>query len=236
MCADSAYSHPQNRYRQTLLDRARALAPASVLEVGCGGGGFIRDAVSLDANVIGIDPDESAVSALQSEGLDARVGSAEQLEFADQSQDVVVFSYSAHHIANWQAALNEALRVSQNTVLILDPWFDHRIVSQVVAGDFDSWCKSIDRDSGMVHNNCMDAADLLTPLADRLGAFEINLDYQLVLRELGAEQLVEMARGQLDKCGNNVARISEFTAIRKAAQVKGFSGDGAILLSIAKSG
>ena len=152
---------PQETYRQALLQRLSALTPERVLEVGCGGGGFLRSARGTGPTLFGIDPDEDAVQALGEEGFEVSRGQAQQLAFPDQAMDVVVFSYSAHHIEDWQRALEEALRVARRAVLILDPWYDKRLPCQRVARTFDVWCKQIDRECGMVHNDCLDAADLV---------------------------------------------------------------------------
>jgi len=225
---------PQDHYRERLLHELAALKPERVLEVGCGSGAFLRGASALGLGIAleGIDPDESCVAKLRDEGFAVRVGQAQKLDLADASVDVVVFSFTAHHIADWHAALLEALRVSRRAVLILDPWYDMGLASQSVAAAFDRWCKAIDRSTGMVHNDCMDAKALLAPIEQQLSDFSIRVDYMLVLQELGLQHLAGAAEAQLRQASEPGRWQLALDLILHDAQAHGFSDDGAILLAI----
>jgi SAM-dependent methyltransferase len=156
------------------------------------------------------------------------------LPFEAESIDLVVFSYTAHHIANWPAALSEALRVSRRGVVVLDPWYDERIPSQATALAFDRWCKRIDRANGMVHNDCLDAQALLG--ADTLArpGLRVKYEYMLALSELGVPALEEAATAQLAAAQEPERWRLALAGILNAAQATGYSDDGAILLAITK--
>jgi SAM-dependent methyltransferase len=224
---------PQALYRRKLLEELVALKPRRVLEVGCGGGGFLRSAAGLDAELHGIDPDESSLPALRSEGFSVELGRAERLDHPDKHFDAVVFCFTAHHIEDWHRAMLEAMRVGR-AVLILDPWYETGICSQAVAATFDRWCKAIDRATGMVHNDCMSAERLLAPVRDQLGVLEIDINYLLVLHELGLERMLELASAQLRKAEEETQWGPGLDAIIAEGQLHGFSDDGAILLSVSR--
>ena len=224
---------PQFIYRKRLLDELVALNAGRVLEVGCGGGGFLRSAARIGVELHGIDPDESSVTALRSEGFSVRVGRAERLEHPDQYFDAVVFCFTAHHIQDWQQAMLEAMRVAK-VVLILDPWYEVGIRSQAVAAGFDRWCKAIDRTTGMVHNDCMDARMLLEPVSSQFGTLKLSIDYLLVLHELGIERMLELAVEQLRKVQDKEPWKSSLDALIADGQLHGFSDDGAVLVSVSR--
>jgi len=162
-------------------------------------------------------------------------GHAERLQFADDAFDAVVFCFTAHHIEDWNVALREAARVARKAIFVLDPWYDRGIPSQVVAEQFDRWCKAIDRATGMVHHDCLDGAQLLAPLASQLSSFDVALARLLVLRDFSLARANEIAREQLAKVGNDSRASAEYAAIASRARRDGFSDDGAILLSLRRN-
>lgn len=225
---------PHALYREKLQRRLIALEPGRLLEVGCGRGGFLRSAAAAGIEALGIDLDEASLRELRDEGFDVQKGSAEQLEFAEDSFDATVFCFSAHHMADWRRAMEEALRVSRRAVIILDPWYETGIPSQAVAERFDRWCKKIDRAGGMVHNDCLDVTQLLAPISSRLPDFDIGLEYLLELRSLDPDRLDAMAQEHLAKTRGEPEWLEELDAIKAEARQFGISDDGAILLSVRK--
>jgi ubiquinone/menaquinone biosynthesis C-methylase UbiE len=176
---------PQQTYRARLLQEVATFEPTSILEVGCGKGALLQAARSLQATVHGIDVDSTAVQGLARAGYSASVGSAEKLSLEDGSWDVVVFVYTAHHIANWSQALAEAMRCCRRAVVILDPWYDTAVPSQAVALAFDRWSKKIDRSNGMVHNDRLSIAGLLGDLLLSNNPRSIRIEYLLTLSPFG---------------------------------------------------
>ncbi|MGM9484850.1 class I SAM-dependent methyltransferase [Roseateles sp. NT4] len=228
-------SRPHSFYRDRMMRQIATFEPRTILEVGCGGGTFLQLALAQGYAAEGIDPDPQSIERAGQQGLKVRLGSAEVLPYADQSFDLVVFSYTAHHIANWSMALLEALRAARLGVVILDPWYDWSIPSQAVADDFDRWCKAIDRTTGMIHDDCMSAIQLLRPLqADGLHTRQIHVEHLLQLRYPGKDFVRSLADKQLALVDDARRWRVGLDAILMRVDEDGFSDDGAILISIAK--
>jgi ubiquinone/menaquinone biosynthesis C-methylase UbiE len=229
-----ALIHPQIHYRKRLTLAVQAFEPAEVLEVGCGTGAFLKSMQSGATKVLGIDPDPDLVEKLRAQGFPAEVGTAEFLGFNANAFDVVVFSYTAHHIEDWPQALKEALRVARQAVVVLDPWYDERIPSQASTSAFDRWSKLIDRSNGMVHNDCQDAASLLESLNPLPANLSAQYEYMLILSPLGVSEFEAIADAKLAEAKDpNRWRQSLETLMSKSAGC-GFSEDGAVLLTISK--
>lgn len=100
---------------------AAAIRPAQVLDLGCGAG-HVSFALARGgaSRVYAYDLSEAMLDVVAAEArtrahlnIEPRVGSAEQLPFADESIDWVVTRFSAHHWLDLRAALVEAARVLQ---------------------------------------------------------------------------------------------------------------------------
>lgn len=83
------------------------------LDVGCGPGAALEHAAGTGAGVAGIDPSPAMVAraARRVPTADVRVGSAEEIPFADDGFTVVINVSSFHHWADREAGLTEILRV-----------------------------------------------------------------------------------------------------------------------------
>jgi 2-polyprenyl-3-methyl-5-hydroxy-6-metoxy-1,4-benzoquinol methylase len=84
---------------------------AAVLDVGCGPGTITADIASRGATVVGIDAAPDVVEKARELGVDARVGNAYALDFADDSFDVVHCHQTLQHLARPVDALREFRRV-----------------------------------------------------------------------------------------------------------------------------
>jgi len=116
-------------------DEARVLASVlplaglEVVDVGCGGGRVARQLVTRGATVLGVEPDPvQAARNREAEpvaGLSFAEAPGEALPLGDASVDLVVFSFSLHHVPadRMAAALAEARRVLKpgGTLCVFEP-------------------------------------------------------------------------------------------------------------------
>jgi len=109
------------------IERFVDLHDKKVLEIGCGDGRISASLAGKSREYTAIDPDiQSIATAVKTiKGIDFRVGSGENLEFADSSFDVVLFTLSLHH-QDPRLALKEAHRVlrPQGQLMVLEPSAD----------------------------------------------------------------------------------------------------------------
>jgi SAM-dependent methyltransferase len=222
-----------DNYRDEFRARVLGGRPRSILEVGSGDGTFLKTVRGEVGRLAGLDPAEDAVAKLRGDGFEAVQGSAERLPFADGEFDVVVFSFTPHHLADWNAALNEAMRVARNGVEILDVWYDDTVADQRTAHDYDRWLKTIDRRTGMVHLDTLSPAELLAPIVARR-----DVTYDYVCRRIGSPQNIsdalELARTYLSKVDNDPELKRAFDAIIAAAHRDGMTDEGCIQMTIEK--
>ncbi|WP_129794527.1 class I SAM-dependent methyltransferase [Sphingosinicella sp. CPCC 101087] len=217
-------------YKAEFLARAAQMDPESLLDVGCGAGALLEAVRAAGCRrCVGLDVDPDSVEALRRAGFEAQVAAAEALPYADRSFDVVTFEYAAHHLTSLDVALLEASRVARRAVLVLDPWYDATIPSQGVALAYDLWSKSIDRASGMVHNPCPSAFDLMRPL-QAAGWFAFDATHRLVLGNLPLGMVERDGRRHLDRLqGDRSDAAAGLDAILARAAVDGISADGALM-------
>lgn len=83
------------------------------LDIGCGPGAALEEAVKTGASVAGVDPSPAMVqrAANRVPAAEVKVGAAEEIPFPDDTFSVVMNIASFHHWADREAGLVEALRV-----------------------------------------------------------------------------------------------------------------------------
>ncbi len=215
--------------------RARVLSgrPRSILEVGAGDGTFLKTVKGEVGRLTALDPSADHVAKLKLDGFEAVEGVAERLPFADGEFDVVVFSYTPHHVKDWTAALHEALRVSRNGVEILDVWYDDTIADQRTSHALDRWLKTIDRRTGVVHNDTLPPGAMLAPV----NAWR-DVTYDYVCRRfamaVNIDETLQHCRAHLDKVQDDPALAREFEELIAAGRRDGMTEEGAIMVSIEK--
>jgi len=99
--------------RRAILD-ALTLAPGDrLLDVGCGGGLLLRDALAIGASVTGLDHSNEMVSLARERapGAEVVVGRAEQLPFGDASFTATAMSVVFFFLPDPIAVLSECRRV-----------------------------------------------------------------------------------------------------------------------------
>ena len=133
LAAADAYDRFMGRYSvliaPQLADFAAVTAGQRVLDVGCGPGALTTELViRLGADLVSaIDPSETFVSAASDRhpGVDVRLGSAEQLPFADQTFDGVLAQLVVHFMADPTEGLCEMVRVIRPGGVVAACVWDH---------------------------------------------------------------------------------------------------------------
>jgi len=98
--------------REVMWDEIVAAAPRRVLEVGPGPGEVSeRMQRELGVEVVAIDVSERMVELARSRGVDAHLGDAQELPFADGEFDLVVAAWVLFHYVDLDHGLAEIARV-----------------------------------------------------------------------------------------------------------------------------
>ena len=220
-------------YRDEFRDRVAGGRPRSLLEVGSGEGAFLKTLAGDVPRLCGLDPNPDNIAALKAQGFEAVLGSAERLPFADGEFDVVAFSFTPHHLADWDKALGEAFRVARHSIEILDVWYDETIADQRTAQALDRWLKAIDRRTGMVHMDTLTPGAMLAPV---IGRRDVTFDYlcRRVAEPANIDETLKLGSDYLAKVGNDNALKREFDQIIAAAHRDGMTQEGALLMTIEK--
>lgn len=228
----AADQDPDPIYRAHFVERLLALAPRSVLDVGCGTGGLLASLKGRVAELHGIDTDPARVAEARAAGLDVAPGDAYTLPFGAQSIDIVTFQYVPHHLADWPRALAEALRVARHGVLVIEGWYDRSIPSQETAAQLEAWSKAIDRATGMVHENYPSAGQLVASLPSR---YRVEQRTHLVLRMRALEDVARESEAQLAKLPAPDKARAALRSHLAAARQTGVSYEGVTILSVLAS-
>lgn len=148
--------HASGRDLQRLAERLSSLPQARVLDMGCGAGHASFIAAQNVKQVVAYDLSsqmlEVVAQAAQEKGLDnitTRQGYAESLPFEDETFDVVISRYSAHHWHDVGRALREVSRVLKpgGVMIIMDVMSPGHVVRDV-------WLQTVEalRDTSHVRN------------------------------------------------------------------------------------
>jgi SAM-dependent methyltransferase len=112
-----------------VLERLTSPAGKDVVDIGCGGGGLVRELARLGARPIGVEISEqqlaTAVARDGESGARYLIGRGEDLPLEDASVDAAIFMRTLHHVpaAEQPAALREARRVVRpgGVVYVVEP-------------------------------------------------------------------------------------------------------------------
>ncbi|MEM1035563.1 MAG: class I SAM-dependent methyltransferase [Pseudomonadota bacterium] len=215
-------------YKDKFRSRLVAAQPETILDVGCGTGSLLYHCEQHGICAFGIDPDSEAIAACSRQGLSATLGHAEDINFPDNSVDLVVSEFSLHHYLDLSGFLREAVRVARRGILCLDAWYDLSIPSQKSASEFDRWMKRVDRASGEVHHDVYDIDRITSALPDHSTKPNIDAEYWLDLRPLAPSKLEKLKDMCLSKAGHKTEICDEFVEIDALIQKYGISEDGAL--------
>ena len=99
-----------------------------ILDLGCGTGILIKKLLSLfpSAEVCGIDPSAEMLNIARQRlppSVNLKLGSADKLDFEDNSFDLVISTNAFHYFRDPQTAIREALRVRKpKGCLVITDW------------------------------------------------------------------------------------------------------------------
>jgi 2-polyprenyl-3-methyl-5-hydroxy-6-metoxy-1,4-benzoquinol methylase len=104
-----------------LVDFVHAHAGRTVLDLGCGLGGYSKRLADLGFEVSAFDVIPEYVERARELGVDARLYEGERLPLDDDSVDTVILLEVIEHLEDPAALLMEAKRVARQGVLVSTP-------------------------------------------------------------------------------------------------------------------
>lgn len=107
------FSEKPDDPEQAVIDAVAIGPTASVLDVGCGTGTFLKRLLAdvPSRSVVGLDSSAAAVASLKEAGIRGVCAEAERLPFVDEQFDVVTARHMLYHVDGLNSALGEACRV-----------------------------------------------------------------------------------------------------------------------------
>lgn len=123
----------QSEVQMSRIRRTLDLIPAeatSVLDVGAGHGVLLEElAAARRIKGVGIEITPSKVEYARARGVDLRVGTAERLEFDDDTFDAVLACEVIEHLpfGVYERTLRELARVSRNAIIVSVPNEERRV-------------------------------------------------------------------------------------------------------------
>jgi ubiquinone/menaquinone biosynthesis C-methylase UbiE len=122
-----SYGKQTRRVHQEIVKLVNQLAPASVLDIGCGTGSLLGLIRAGNRKLAGDDLSPEMIRfAIQNLGgsVDLKVADSENLPWAAAEFDCITCCYSFHHYPNPQNVLAEMHRVLKpgGHLIMADPW------------------------------------------------------------------------------------------------------------------
>ncbi len=193
----------------SVLERLTRPAGREVVDIGCGGGAFVRELSSRGARVTGVEISEAQLAPARArDGAgDARylVGRAERLPLDDASVDVAIFMRTLHHvpIADQLMALREARRVLRPDGCVC-------VVEPLAQGDFFALTQLVDDELEVRAA----AQRTIAQSADAGLRRDTTLDYDTRLCFAGVDALrAQIVSVDPDRAVTFDARRAEITAV-----------------------
>jgi len=128
--------------------------PEIVLDVGCGCGNYTLKMLPFCKQIIAIDLQSGVMKRVKNdfdpEKTQFLAMNAAKLAFADSSMEVVCERASLHHIRNYEAVMDEMIRVARKTVLVEEPIGDDNETKKYATMAHDFYL-GVQRESGLEH-------------------------------------------------------------------------------------
>lgn len=118
-------SRPVLDARAALAEMLGDITGLDAADIGAGSGRATRLLAEMGARAVGVEPNPDAVAAAEAKGGGPRylIGTAEATGLPAASVDIVLFSYSLHHVPDMPGALAEAERIlrADGRIAVLEP-------------------------------------------------------------------------------------------------------------------
>lgn len=106
-----------NSYRLRIVENA--CVPGTFLDIGCSVGCFLGAATSRGWDASGVDLSRYAVETCRRQGLQAKVGDMQHLDFPDESFDLINLRHVLEHDLHLHDCLREIKRVLKTSGILL---------------------------------------------------------------------------------------------------------------------
>jgi SAM-dependent methyltransferase len=158
-------------HMETLVNLLASLQPALTLDVGCGCGEFARSLAPRCDKLVGIDVSASLGSRWRRPAAGGDIVfyrmDARRMGFPSATFPVVFERESLHHVADWEAVLDEMFRVSRTWVILEEPVDDPRSAVKRNTIEAQDLFLELQHEVGFSHFRHLDPAVLLSAVARR---------------------------------------------------------------------
>ena len=122
------YGKQTRKIHELVVRVIDGLNPGSLLDVGCGNGGFLSFVQNETRVLAGADLSPKMIHCAEQRfghGVELKIADAERLPWPAENFDCLTCNYSFHHYPNPQAVLKEFHRVIKPAgyLILTDPWF-----------------------------------------------------------------------------------------------------------------
>lgn len=115
------HAGPTREPSERLVSFAREHAGESVVDLGCGYGGYARRLQEEGHRVVGVDLDTALLAEARAQGVEAIEADVQETPFPDGHFDTALLFEVLEHLPEPERALTEALRIARRNVLVTVP-------------------------------------------------------------------------------------------------------------------
>ena len=191
-----------------LIDFFQNIPVQNILDIGTGSGDFlvVLEKAFPNASITGIDPNSESLKTASEKFPDVvfRIMGAENIEFPDNSFNVVSISMALHHLPDIDSAFKEMRRVlkPEGWIIVSELFSDNLNPAQEVHKMYHHFGSGIDRITGVSHNEAFKKDEILRIIKDSgidtRFQFEFNKKGIFILSDEEIEERVEKMRSRLE--------------------------------------